>query len=152
MRIIKILILSIVLISFGLHFLAAQAAGETQDVARVDDVMKKRIVYNPAGRRDPFRDLLAGGEVKDKLLKGGISQMSIDDIVLIGIAKIKENYSAIINSPQGFPYTIREGNKFADGYVLSIDESKVTFRQTKERGVPLYKPRNVIKEINPEER
>lgn len=146
------MLLSMILVSLGLQNLDAKEAGGNQEIGRGNDVTKKKIVYNPAGRRDPFRNLLAGGEVQDKLLKGGISQMSIDDIVLIGIVKIKGNFSAIINGPQGFPYTVEEGNKFADGHILSIDGSKVTFRQTKERGVPLYRPRNVIKEINPEER
>ena len=38
--------------------------------------------YNPRGRRDPFRNLLRGRDVKEKALVGGIPQMSIDEFAL----------------------------------------------------------------------
>jgi hypothetical protein len=76
----------------------------------------------------------------------------IEDIVLIGIVKIKSTYIAIINGPQGFPYKIKVEDKFANGFVLSINDSKVVFRQTRDRGMPLTSPRDITKEINPEER
>lgn len=108
--------------------------------------------YNPRGRRDPFRNLLRGRDVKEKALVGGIPQMSIDDINLIGIVEAKGEYTAIINGPQGFPYFIKVGQIFADGFVLSIKEFQVVFRKTKERGIPLRRPTDIVKEIKPEER
>jgi Tfp pilus assembly protein PilP len=144
----KIIHLSLVFLCLGLFSVYAQ---ETPEKIRTDILKKKPAVYDPAGRRDPFRDMLAGS-AEERYTRGGISQMSIDDIVLIGIAKVRGNYTAIINGPQGFPYSIRVGNKFADGHVLSLDGSKVIFRKTKDRGVPLYRPRNITKEISPEER
>jgi Tfp pilus assembly protein PilP len=108
--------------------------------------------YNPRGRRDPFRDLLAGREVKEKALVGGVPQLSINDVNLIGIVKAKGKYTAIINGPQGFPFFIKKGDRFSDGFVLSIKESQVVLRKTKERGIPLMKPKDIVKEINPEER
>ena len=113
---------------------------------------KDSISYNPQGRRDPFRDLLAGREVKEKGLVKGVPQMSINDVVLIGIVESKGKYTAIINGPQGFPFFIKVGDKFSDGFVLSIKESQVVFRKTRERGIPLMRPRDIVKEINPEER
>lgn len=108
--------------------------------------------YHPRGRRDPFRNLLRGRDVKEKALVGGISQMSIDDVNLIGIVEAKGTFTAIINGPQGFPYFIKVGQKFADGFVLSIKEFQVVFRKTEERGIPLRKPTDIVKEIKPEER
>lgn len=107
--------------------------------------------YNPEGRRDPFRDLLAGRDVT-KTGEGGLSAMSIDDVVLIGITKYKGKFTAIINGPGGFPIKINVGNRFEDGFVLSINDSKVVFRKTKERGVTMFRPKDITKEINPEER
>jgi Tfp pilus assembly protein PilP len=107
--------------------------------------------YNPEGRRDPFKNLLQGAEVRDKT-PGGIRQMSIDEIVLTGIVKSGQQLTAIVSGPQGFPYFIKTGEKFADGYVLSITDSQVVFRKTNERGVPLMRSKDIIKEINPEER
>ena len=88
----------------------------------------------------------------DTGISDGVANMAIDDVVLIGITKVRGKLNAVINGPQGFPETIKTGDKFADGFVLSIHESKVVFRKTRERGVPLYKPKDVVKEINPEER
>lgn len=108
--------------------------------------------YNPRGRRDPFRNLLRGRDVKEKALVGGVPQMFIDDVNLIGIVEAKGTYTAIINGPQGFPYFIKVGQKFADGFVLSIKEYQVVLRKTEERGIPLRKPTDIVKEIKPEER
>ena len=117
-----------------------------------DILGKKMFIYNSKGRRDPFKDLLAGRDVSEAAKKEGISQMMISDIVLIGIVKIKDTFIAIINGPQGFPLQLRVGKKVADGFVLSISDSKVVFRKTKERGVPMYRSKDITKEINPEER
>jgi hypothetical protein len=40
----------------------------------------------------------------------------------------------------------------ADGYVLSVKDDRITFRKTKEKGVPLIRPKDIVKEITPEER
>ncbi len=107
--------------------------------------------YNPAGRRDPFRNLLGGRDVQTPTDAEGIPQIYIDDVVLIGIVKARGKLTAIINSGQGFPYYINDGEKFADGFVRLIEESRIIFSKTHERGIPLSKPKDVIKEIYPQE-
>ncbi len=108
------------------------------------------VAYNPEGRRDPFKDLLAGaGEGKTPV---GEAQGNIDDLILIGIIKAKKGYTAVIGTAQGFPRFMAAGDRVADGFIVSINANQVVFRKTHERGVPLMRPRDVIKEINPEER
>ena len=107
------------------------------------------VAFNMEGRRDPFKDLLGGGETK---AGPGESQSSIEDLILIGIVKAKKGYTAIIGMAQGFPRFMSVGDRLADGYIVSIGPSQVVFRKTHERGVPLMVPREIIKEINPEER
>lgn len=111
-----------------------------------------RVTYNPAGRRDPFKDLLAGKDVKGKSAPGGIAQISLEDMTLVGIINADQKITAIVSGPQGFPFFIKTGDRFADGYVLSITDSQVVFRKTNERGIPLMRSKDIIKEINPEER
>lgn len=108
--------------------------------------------YDPGGRRDPFRDLLAGQEALEKGKTGGISQLDIEDVILVGIVQHKGKLTALINDSQGFPYTIKTGDNFQDGFVLNVNESRVVFRKTKERGIPLIKPKDIVKEIKLEER
>ncbi len=112
---------------------------------------KNYFSYNPRGRRDPFRNLLAGRDVKEKALVGGMPEISIDDITLVGIIKARGKYTAVINGPQEFPFFIKVGDKFSDGSVLSIKESQVVFRKTKERGILLIIPKDIVKALSPEE-
>ncbi|MGA2362715.1 MAG: hypothetical protein ABSG73_09680 [Candidatus Aminicenantales bacterium] len=109
------------------------------------------VLYNPEGRRDPFRDLLGGGDVRDKTVTGDV-QGAVEDLILIGIIKAKKGYTAIVGTTQGFPRFLSVGDKVADGYILSISPTQVVFRKTSERGIPLMRPRDIVKEINPEER
>ncbi len=111
-----------------------------------------RGTYSSAGRRDPFKNLLAGKDIKDKSSPGGIPQLAIEDTTLVGITNAGQKLTAIVSGPQGFPFFIKMGDRFADGYVLSITESQVVFRKTSERGIPLMRPKDIVKEINPEER
>jgi hypothetical protein len=110
------------------------------------------VLYNAEGRRDPFRDLMgSGGDVRDKSVTGE-AQTAVEDLILIGIIKAKKGYTAIVGTTQGFPRFLVVGDKVGDGYVLSISPAQVVFRKTHERGLPLMRPRDVVKEINPEER
>ncbi len=108
--------------------------------------------YDPAGRRDPFKNLLAGKEIKEKSQAGAMPQLYVDDINLIGIVKYKKKYTAILSGPQGFPYYFEVGDKLSDAFILAISENQVIFRKTNERGIPLTRPKDIVKEIKPEER
>jgi len=131
---------------------AEQVAAKTDQTALRPAPQTKEPTYSPAGRRDPFKDLLAGKDIRNRGGLAGVPQLYVDDITLIGISKKKNVYTAIINGPQGFPYALRTGDKLSDGFVLSIADTKVIFRKTQERGFPLMKPRDITKEINPEGR
>lgn len=148
-----ILLLAIGLICLDIHPLPSQ----TQDQVSGQEVEAQMIqtrgpTYDPADRRDPFRNLLVGQEAREKGLVRGIQQIPVDDIVLIGIAKSKGKLEAIINDSQGYPYFIKTGDNLEDGFVLSVDDNRVVFRKTKERGIPLMKPKDIVKEIKLEER
>jgi len=129
-----------------------QAAGTALQTDARSTPQTKEPTYNPAGRRDPFKDLLAGRDTKNRGARAGTPQLYIDDITLIGISKRNNVYAAIVNGPQGFPHTLRAGDKLSDGFILSISDTKVVFRKTQERGFPLMKPKDITKEMNPEGR
>jgi Tfp pilus assembly protein PilP len=138
-----------------LPILSQEEKAEKQDLAKeLSAEMPKRTspAYQRAGRKDPFRDLLAGRNAKRETTPGGRPEMFLDDITLIGIVKARGKFTAIVTGPQEFPLFIKVGQKFSDGFVLSIQESRIILRKTKERGFPLFKPRDIVKEIHPEER
>ncbi len=131
--------------------LPAQKAETAQAPTLTQPLPGQPYSYNPEGRRDPFKNLMAGRDVKEKTGAEGLMELSVADMTLIGIIKYRGKLSAIVTGPQGFPFNMKVGDAFADGYVLSIGENQVVFRQTKERGLPLMRPRDIVKEINPEE-
>ncbi len=134
----------------GLAPLFAQETTATPPPEKVPALtVQTGFTYNPEGRRDPFKDLLAGRDMREKSVIGE-PQIFIDDLVLYGIVKNKNIYTALIGMPQGFPVFAKVGDKFADGYVLSISDTQVVLRKTSERGIPLVRPRDVIKEITEE--
>lgn len=146
----KAAILLILFAGAGLLRLPAQdtAPAPPQDSAQLLTV-PTGFTYSPEGRRDPFKDLLAGRDLREKNALGE-EQFFIDDLILFGIVKNQNVYTALIGMPQGFPMFAKVGDKFADGYVLSISDSQVVLRKTHERGIPLIRPRDIIKEITEE--
>lgn len=149
----KILALAISLLFICIGPLSSQKEKKNlQKEVSSERLKESTYSYQSQGRRDPFRDLLAGRELKETEEAGGVPQISIEDVILVGIVKAKGNYTAIISSPQDFPYYIHEGDEFSDGFVLSIEKNKIIFRKTKERGIPLLKPKDIVKEISLEER
>ncbi len=150
MRKAAVLLFSIALA--GLAPLLAQetaAAPPAQETPLPALTVQTGFTYDSAGRRDPFRDLLAGRDFQQRAAVGE-EQVFIDDLVLFGIVKNQNVYTALIGMPQGFPMFAKVGAKFADGFVLSISETQVVLRKTHERGIPLMRPRDVIKEITEE--
>ena len=121
-----------------------------QESAAADNppqIKKNTTVYDPQNRRDPFKNLLGGTEAKSNPTAEGIGQLSVDEVVLTGIIKVRDRLIGIIRDPMGFPVYIREGDRFMDGYVVSIESLSVTLRKTEERGLPLLRPRDIIKEL-----
>jgi hypothetical protein len=108
--------------------------------------------YNPENRRDPFKDLFGGVELREKKPATGLADMEIAEVVLMGIVKFGGRYEAIVAFPDGFPLNLKEGQKLADGFVLAIEADRVIFRKTSDKGFPLSRPKDIIKEISPEER
>lgn len=138
---------------------SAQAGAPSQDQAKPPAVTAAAVsmplapaTYNPAGRRDPFKNLLTGKDINERRVITGLSDLMIDEITVIGLVKRKGRYEAVIGMASGFPMTAREGDKFADGYVLSIGDNQIVLRKTQERGVPLIKPKDIVKEITSQER
>jgi len=150
MRKIKILSFILGCLLFNL-FLSSQEQKELPTLS-LSAPQPQLPIYSPGGRRDPFKNLLAGKEIKGKTSPAGEAQLFIDDLKLIGIVKHKNQYEAIFAGPHGFPIYFRVGDKVSDGFILSINESQVVFRKTNERGIPLMRPKDITKEIHPEER
>ena len=87
------------------------------------------FTYDPAGRRDPFRSLLAR-QAKEELGQRppGLRGMGVEEIKLQGILKLPEGYAAMIQGTDNTSYLIRPGTVLYDGNVEHIEPGKVVFR------------------------
>jgi Tfp pilus assembly protein PilP len=127
---------------------------EKQDIKKeISEKIAKKAEpsYTRGGRKDPFRDLLAQQEARKPVEGEEGPQISVENVNIIGIVKARGQFTAVVTGPDDFPLFIKVGHKFSDGFVLSISESKVVFRKTSERGSPLFKPKDIVKEIQTEE-
>jgi Tfp pilus assembly protein PilP len=149
-RILLLLVAGIVCL--GAFPLSAQDIDQGTQLDTRVQIKPRGPTYNPEGRRDPFRDLLAGQDPTEKGKAKGLHELPVEDAILIGIVKHKGKLTAIINDAQGIPYYIKTGDNFLDGFVLNVNDSQVIFRKTKERGIPLINPKDIVKEIKLEER
>lgn len=132
---------------------AAVLAVWTPSLAQETGLPPERTsAYDPAGRRDPFKDLFGGKDLKEKRVVTGLVDLAFEEVQIIGIVKSRGVYKAIVTLNEGFPLAIREGERFADGYILAIRDGEIVFRKTIERGIPLPKPKDIIRDITREER
>ena len=112
-------------------------AGSPIDTSTVERILRgdeaveagQGFTYDPAGRRDPFRSLLAR-QAKEELGQRppGLRGMGIEEIRLQGILKIPEGYVAMIQGTDNMSYLIRPGTVLYDGNVTLIEQGKVVFR------------------------
>jgi Tfp pilus assembly protein PilP len=112
----------------------AESPIDTSTVERIlrgDEAVEagQGFTYDPAGRRDPFRSLLARQAKEEYGLRPpGLRGMGIEEIRLEGILKIPEGFVAMIQGTDNMSYLIRPGTVLYDGTVQSIEMGKVVFR------------------------
>ncbi len=86
------------------------------------------FTYDPAGRRDPFRSLLAGQLKEEHPNLPGLRGMGVDEIKLTGIFKLPEGYVGMVQGTDNMSYLIRPGTVLYDGTVENVEPGKVVFR------------------------
>jgi type IV pilus assembly protein PilP len=104
--------------------------------------------YDPAGRRDPFKSLLATGGPKSGQ-KEGLPGVLIEELQLQGIWRVKSGLIAQMLGPAGKTYLVRKGDQLADGEVLNITTNEIVFRQNVNDPTMLKPFREVVRELNP---
>lgn len=118
----------------------------------ITEVPSDEFLYKPAGRRDPFWDLLRGKSVRIKREeKEGIAGLLIDELELEGILLKKGEYIALFKGPDGKPYDVKVGANVYDGEVIKIDLNYVVFKRLLTIALGGTRERMVTKRLIPEE-
>lgn len=105
--------------------------------------------YDPAGRRDPFRSLLVRPEDRARGERPpGIAGMSIDDVVVHGIWRVRTGFVAQVRATDNKSYLIRAGDLLYDGEVTRVGPNEVVFRQNINDPQSVKPFREVTKQLN----
>jgi Tfp pilus assembly protein PilP len=107
--------------------------------------------YAPQGRRDPFISLVHhGNDGKDtgaatSKRADGVPGMLTGELAVRGILQTRGTWVAMVSGPDGKVYTVRAGDRLADGVIRSVNATTVTVLQEVNDPLSLEKQREVRK-------
>ncbi len=93
----------------------------------------ERSLYEPGGRRDPFRSLLRRAEPEDEgaIRPEGIAGLLIDDLRLEGIFVTPAGPAAQVQAASDqISYLLRPGDQLWDGDVVDVTVDEIVFKQS----------------------
>ncbi len=149
----------------GLVTLAAAAtvraqAPAAQPAAPVAPVVKKADLpspppnyeYAPHGRRDPFVSLVARGDdgnadtgAATARRAEGVAGMITSEMAVRGIVQTRGTWVAMVSGPDNKVYTVRAGDRLADGVIRMVNATTVVILQQVNDPLSLEKQREVRK-------
>jgi type IV pilus assembly protein PilP len=87
------------------------------------------FTYDPAGRRDPFRSLLAAQPSKEVGVRPpGVRGIGVEELKLQGILRLPDGWVAMVQGTDNASYLIRAGTVLYDGTVDKVEPDRVVFR------------------------
>jgi len=102
--------------------------------------------YDPAGRRDPFLNLLGTGlEARATRRGDGPAGMSVAEISVRGVLQSRGALIAMIQGPDTKTYIVHQGDKFIDGTIKAITPQGLVVLQEVNDPLSLVKQREVRK-------
>jgi len=130
------------------------AAAPAQPPAKKIDlpVPPPNFEYSAQGRRDPFISLVNRG--KDQSTQNGaatakraegVPGMLTSELTVRGIMQTRGTWVAMISGPDNKVYTVRAGDKLADGVIRQVNATSVVILQEVNDPLSLEKQREVRK-------
>jgi Tfp pilus assembly protein PilP len=108
--------------------------------------------YSPQGRRDPFVSLVNRGAESGALADGtpvrraeGVPGMLTSELRVRGIVQTRGVWVAMVSGPENKVYTVRAGDKLADGVIRTVTATMVVISQEVNDPLSLEKQREVRK-------
>jgi len=128
---------------------AAPAPAASAKPAPADDstVEGRQYVYDPAGRRDPFKSLLVRERSRESR-PPGIPGLSVDEMDLQGIWKTRSGWLAQVRGSDNKSYLLRKGDVLFDGEVIDVKANELTLRQNVNDPQSVKPFRDVVKRLN----
>lgn len=109
----------------------------------------ENYLYDPAGRRDPFSNLLRQGTgPRIQLLRGeGKAGLSVAELSVRGVMQSRGGFLATVQGPDGKTFIIHAGDKLADGVVRAVNAEGIVVVQEVHDPLSLVKQREVSKKL-----
>jgi Tfp pilus assembly protein PilP len=115
---------------------APAAPAEQPPAKKVDlPVPPPNFEYAPQGRRDPFISLVNRGKQTSPdgaaaaKRAEGVPGMLTGEITVRGIMQARGAFVAMVSGPDGKVYTVRAGDKLADGVIRQVTATSVVILQ-----------------------
>lgn len=109
---------------------AAAAAAPDAAAASVADA--RAYVYDPIGKRDPFRSFVLD-RIKeiDKTAKGPLEQFDLSQLSVSGVVWEGGSRRALVIDPSGQAYIVQEGDAIGknEGRIITIGDSEMKVRE-----------------------
>ncbi len=105
-------------------------------------------MYDPAGRRDPFKSLLVRERSQGGERPPGIPGLSVDELELQGLWKTRSGWIAEVRGSDNRSYLLRKGDQLFDGEVLDVRDNELTLRQNVNDPQSVKPFRDVTKRLN----
>jgi type IV pilus assembly protein PilP len=90
------------------------------------------FIYDPVGRRDPFRSFILDRlREDDEAIKGPLEEYDLSQLEVAGMVWRGDKRRALVIDPSGQGYVVEEGDKIGknDGRVLEIEDSLMRVRE-----------------------
>ena len=105
--------------------------------------------YTVDARRDPFVALLGAtgkkGSAPTEIRAEGLAGLDTDEVSVKGILQSQGRWIAMVAGPSGKVYTVRSGDRLADGTIRGITPQFVVILQQVDDPLSLEKQREVRK-------
>jgi len=157
MRITLLIIVAAVLAAAPVSGQAAAPAPATPAVVtgpQVPALEPQGYDYKPSGRRDPFISLVRRSTealgTSASIRPTGLAGLSTDEMVMRGVMKGRNGYSAIVRGADNRTYTgVKAGDELFDGTVKAVTADAIVILQNVSDPLSLAKKREVRKLLRP---
>jgi len=97
-------------------------------------VMSGSYVYDPTGKRDPFRNFTweRPDRLRQQELQGPLEQFDLSQLSVVAVVWKTGTARALVQDPSGESYIVGEGARIGrnEGLVMSIDDGLVVVKET----------------------
>ncbi len=95
-------------------------------------VVDQEYVYDPSGKRDPFRSFILTVDNERKDSRGPLEQFDLAQLTVVAVVWGTDRPRAVVADPSGRGYIVREGTYMGknEGRIIEIADNALTVKET----------------------